>query len=212
MNHQKRAEPLRIMLLRSLAADGSQTSMELTKRLNPYPGMTLTQSRNGVNGRLNNLGSQGYAQIAGKIPTAYHNTPAFLWTVTPAGRRHLADFDTARAAQAQDVRDRQARKDRRGAALRWLIRTAVDSNWGPATPTADRRAISRWLREKGMPYDWIAAVFDVSHECVRLDCNGMARRQGAQIQTDPLVIPAQGPGYVWPRTLFRAPDGEAVDG
>lgn len=201
----KRTEPLRISLLRSLRDDGPQTSMQLTKRLDPYPGKDLTQQRNGVNGRLGDMYRAGHAEIAATVPSPYHNTPAYLWAITPAGKRELTAHMRKRAARQKREEARDERAEAKESALRSLIRQALHNKWGPGTPTAERREISRRLRAQGMPYDWIAAVFEVSHEIVRQDCNGFVRRNGLQVRAESLVVPPRGtPGYVWERTRESA--------
>jgi hypothetical protein len=198
---RKRTEPLRVTLLRSLSTDGPQTSMDLTIRLNPYPDSDLTRGRIGVNSRLTDLLRAGHAEVAGKVPTEYHNTPAFLWRITPAGVQYLHDWRQHKTQTELLAERRGERKERRETALRQMIRDTLANGWGPETPTAQRRVIARKLRAQGLPYDWIAAIFDVSHECIRLDCKGTVQRDGFKIQQDPRVLPSpEGPGFVWART------------
>lgn len=200
MTKRRRTEPLRISLLRALQYKGMQTSMELTLRLNPYPDKSLVQARNGVNGRLGDLKRAGHIKTAGTTPSAYHNTPALVWTITPEGAAHLEAWKSRKTQREQREENRTVREARKESAIRSLLRQAMDNGWGPGCPTEKRRAISRALREQGLPYDWIAAVFDVSHELIRQDCRGLVLRKGDVVRIAPPVVPKQGPGYVWART------------
>jgi hypothetical protein len=195
--HRTRAEPLRVTALRSLRDDGPQTSMQLTLRLDPYPGTDVTQSRNGLNQRLAALRRDGLARVAGTTPAAYHNTPSFVWEITPAGQAYLDNY----RVRAEERRLAATRKED---ALRWLIREAMAHRWGPGTPVAERRQIARALRGEGILLDWIAAVFDVTRECIRLDCAGLVTRGGGRVQVEPAVLPAKGPGFAQARTRARA--------
>jgi hypothetical protein len=205
----KGTEPVWLILLRGLHEDGPQTSMQLTERLEPYPGKSMTQQRNGANGRLRDMSRAGHAEVCGTVPSEYHNVPTFLWRITPEGERYLATWArrrTERQEAAQQRKDAKAGRDQaRQALLRSLIRQATDNKWGPGTPTAQRREISRQLRAQGMAYSWIGVVFGVSHEQIRLDCNGFVRMHGEQFRAAPLVVPPEGaPGYVWARTRERS--------
>jgi hypothetical protein len=201
----KRTEPLKITLLRALDADGPQTSMQLTKRLEPYPGKSTLQQRNGLNQNLRAMARRGHTQIAGTVPTEYHNTPAFLWQITPEGQRYLAGWAPG-PTRGELAAARQAQRDQaRQAALKSLARQARDGGWSPRTPTAQRREISRSLRAQGMAYQWIGAVFGVSREAVRLDCAGLVSKRGHRVRVAPQVVPPEGaPGHVWARTRERA--------
>jgi hypothetical protein len=135
-----------------------------------------------VNAILATEARRGHVRTAGKVPSSYNNTPAFLWEITPAGREWLAagtwkaDRSRAGIRQAQELA-----RARRSALLEHLDREARINDWGMDTPVEERRAAIIAMRELGCSLQAVGDVFGITAEYARLIVIGSQKRGGREI-------------------------------
>lgn len=126
----------------------------------------------------------GHVRRAGVDKQRYHNTPAYLWEITPAGREWLdcGQWKLRGVLTAERGRKVAMNSARNGALLEHLDREARIHDWGPETSASDRRKAIREMRDLGCTLQSIADVFGITREYVRLILLGYQKRANGQRQ------------------------------
>lgn len=167
----KRAVTRVIRLLKALDAAGEagmstpQLVDQLDEVRDPKPVRQTVLTWYG--GILRHLQETGQVHRAGRTAGGWQQSPAIVWTITPAGRQRLTDHaDAIRHAAEQAAEDRlqAARATERERALGDAL-----EKYGPHTPRPVRRPVVQQLRDLGCTLEQIGEAFGLSREMIRLD-------------------------------------------
>ena len=115
----------------------------------------------------------GRVQRIGTSEGPYNRIKSTVWRTTLDGRTWL--HKSQQDDDAVDVGNpsQYSRSGPRTAFVQQYLLSQARNKYGPGTPLAERREISRALRAEGCTLQSIADVFDVSRELIRKDCLDM---------------------------------------